>query len=59
MQALELEEIYEALARQIDAVPAARRELFFAKLALLLTQELGDADRALALIQSAAKHLDT
>lgn len=59
MQPLELEEIYEALARQIDAVPAERRELFFAKLALLLTQELGDANRALALIRSAARHLET
>lgn len=54
MTPVELEEIYEALADKIDDVPSDKRELFLAKLALLLVQELGDASRMTAIIDEAA-----
>lgn len=54
----EVETVYEALARQIDATPPDRRELFLAKLALLLAHELGDATRVTHLVTEAAQSLD-
>ena len=45
-----LETVYEAMARAVDAVGPAQAELYLAKLALALADELGDADRALAAI---------
>ncbi len=54
----EVETVYEALARQIDATPPNLRELFLAKLALLLAHELGDATRVTHLVAEAAQSLD-
>lgn len=47
----DLELVYEALALAIDAVDPAARELYLAKLALALADTLGDAPRALAVIE--------
>ena len=52
-----LETVYEALARQLDALPESQRELYLAKLALLFAQALGEAPRARALIAEAAENL--
>lgn len=49
----ELEVVYDALAQAIDAVPAAKRELFLVKLALLAANELENAERFNALIAQA------
>lgn len=54
----EVERVYEALASRLDAVPPEKRELFLAKLALLMAHELGDAARACTLISDAARDLD-
>lgn len=56
MTASHVETVYEALAEGIDAA-GPEAELFLAKAALLLARELGDADRAVALIASARRHL--
>ncbi|SDE69083.1 hypothetical protein [Ruegeria marina] len=54
----EVETVYEALALNLDAVGATRRELFLAKLALLLSYDLGDADRVCLRIEEAARNID-
>ena len=54
----DVERVYEALAAKIDVVGAEKSELFLAKLALLLSHELGDAARVLELIEDASRHLD-
>ena len=53
MNPRDVETVYEALAKGVDAA-GPRSELFLAKAALLLARELGDAARAMALIESAA-----
>ena len=58
MTQAELETVYEALAAAIDRAGTEKAELLLAKLALLLTQELGDAPAALAAIAQAERHLD-
>lgn len=54
-----LELVYEELAVALDAIPATKRELFLAKLALLLAQELGDAEQVRTHIAAALTNLDT
>lgn len=56
----DLERVYEALADQLDAVETggANRELYLAKLVLLLAHETADADRVLAHVAAAAANLD-
>lgn len=49
----DLEGFYSALSDAIDAVGPQREALMLAKLALLLAHELGDAERAQALIAEA------
>lgn len=46
----DLERVYEAMAEAVDAVGPERSELFLAKLALALADELGAADGCLAVI---------
>ncbi len=58
MTPAEVETIYEALANRLGELGAEKRELYLAKLALLMAHELGDAPRALALISEAAENLD-
>ena len=48
-----LEQVYDTLAEAIDRVPDGRGELFLTKLALLLSQELGDPKRIGELIEAA------
>lgn len=57
MSARDVETIYEALALGVDAA-GPEAEKFLAKAALLLARELGDAARAVSLIESAARNLE-
>lgn len=51
------ETIYFSLAESYDAVPPEKRELFLAKLALMLADEIGDSDRVRAAIATSQKNL--
>jgi hypothetical protein len=53
----DLEATYDRLAEAIDAAGADKSELMLVKLALLLAQDLGDADRVAALIAEAQADL--
>lgn len=53
----ELEQIYAALARQIDNVGPEQSTLYLAKLALLMAETWGDAAGARACISGAAQSL--
>ena len=53
-----LERLWEGLAEAIAAAGPEREALFLAKLALLLGRELGNPDRAEALIAAALRDLD-
>ena len=54
----EVETVYEALATTLDAIGADKRELYLAKLALLLSHDIGDAARACARIEEAARNME-
>lgn len=58
MAPADLEQIYERLAQQIDAVGEDMSELYLAKLALLLARQFGDVTIALQCIEDAAQSLD-
>lgn len=58
MNSADLEAVYEALARRIDAVGEEKSELYLAKLALLLAHRIGDKDAALEAIEQAAEALE-
>ena len=53
----QLESTYDLIAEAIDNAPAGTSELMLTKLALLLANELGDAARIEALVQSALADL--
>lgn len=59
MTPVELEKIYEALAEKIDDVPSDKRELFLAKLVLLLAQEISDESRVNELVIVAGANMET
>jgi hypothetical protein len=50
----DIEAVYEAIATQIDKVGPANAELYLAKLALLLANEIGDQRRALNFVTEAS-----
>ena len=52
-----VETIYEALATRLDAVGDQKRELFLAKLVLLLSHDLGQVDCVLRRIDDACNDL--
>ena len=54
----ELEPVYEELAAAIDRVGEGQAPLFLAKLVLMLAQELGDRERALAAIAACERNLE-
>ena len=58
MTPLDLEKVYDALAQSLDAVGPEKSELFLAKLALLLANDIGDSGRVLTLIEAAKCHLE-
>lgn len=58
MKPEDLETVYDALAGQLDSVPAEKRELYLAKLALLQAEAAGDVKAALDMIGAAALNLD-
>ncbi len=53
----EFETFYEAMADAIDAIAPEYTEVFLAKLCLAFGQEIGDRDKALALIDDCRKDL--
>lgn len=53
----ELEQVYDALASGIDRATPAKAELFLAKLALLLANELGSAAPVKQAIETALRDL--
>lgn len=58
MTPADLETVYEAMAEQLDAIDPGKRELFLAKLVLLLSNELADAERVRQRIAEAADNLN-
>ncbi|MCB1381462.1 MAG: DUF2783 domain-containing protein [Notoacmeibacter sp.] len=58
MSPADVETVYEALAETLDAIGPDKRELFLAKLALLLASEIGDPARVTLCISEAAANLD-
>jgi hypothetical protein len=50
----DIEAVYEVIATQIDKVGPANAELYLAKLALLLANEIGDQRRALKCVADAS-----
>ncbi|MCK7610850.1 DUF2783 domain-containing protein [Roseibium sediminicola] len=58
MTPADLETVYEAMAEQLDAIAPTKRELFLAKLVLLLSNDLADAERVRQCIAEAAGNLD-
>lgn len=58
MNPADLETVYENLAGQLDAIAQDRRELFLAKLALLLASDLDDVSQVRVRIEEAAANLD-
>lgn len=52
-----LEAVYDGLAETLDQAPPEKAELLLVKLALLLAQDLGDADRFAALARTALQDL--
>lgn len=57
MNPSDLETVYETLAEKLDAIGAENRELFLAKLALLMSHELGNVEQVLKLIELAGNHI--
>ena len=53
----DVECVYDALAETLDTIGPEKSELFLAKLALLLSHEIGNAARVLQLIAEATDHL--
>ncbi|MBD1547906.1 hypothetical protein [Roseibium aggregatum] len=53
----EFETFYEAMAEAIDAIAPEYTEVFLAKLCLALGQEIGEGEKALALIADCRKDL--
>ena len=53
----ELEAVYDLLSEAIDAVPEAQRELFLAKLALVLANMVGSPGQVAAAVKAAAANL--
>jgi hypothetical protein len=53
----ELETVYDLLSEAIDAVPAEQRELFLAKLALVLANMVGSPGQVAAAVKAAAANL--
>lgn len=58
MSPADLEAVYEAMAEQLDAIEAGKRDLFLAKLVLLLSNDLADSKLVRQRIAEAAGNLD-
>ncbi|WP_346894386.1 hypothetical protein [uncultured Roseibium sp.] len=57
MTSEEFEAFYEAMAEAIDTIAPDYTEVFLAKLCLAFGREIGDGERALALIADCRKDL--
>lgn len=57
MQFTDFETVYESVAQAIDRAGTDKREIFLAKLVLLLSQEIGDSARVLRAIEDCLKDL--
>lgn len=53
-----LEDVYAALAEGIDRHGPEKSEMFLAKVALLMADEIGDPERALSLIRDAQLNME-
>lgn len=58
MNPIDIEHVYGALAETLDKVGAEKSELFLTKLALLLSNEIGDAETVLGLVYMASINLN-
>jgi hypothetical protein len=58
MTPTDVERVYDAIAETLDTVGTEKSELFLAKLALLLSNELGDVEQVLSLINMASINLN-
>ena len=58
MKAAEIEIVYEALAKKIDAVGKDNSNIFLAKLVLLLAKDLKNLDKVLSKIDDASLDLN-
>lgn len=54
----DLESVYEALARQLDQVGEDKAALYLAKLALILSRQIGTAAPVLAAIETAGQSFE-
>jgi hypothetical protein len=59
MKQTNLETVYDTLALALDQAGPDHQDLLLAKLALLLAQDLGDADLVCQRIKEAAENLNT
>ncbi|WP_417677282.1 hypothetical protein [Roseibium sp.] len=57
MTSEEFETFYEAMAEAIDAIAPEYTEVFLAKLCLAFGREIGESEKALALIADCRKDL--
>jgi len=57
VEAKTIEDVYTALAEGIDRHGPEASEMFLAKVALLLAEEIGDADRVLRVIDDAQRNM--
>lgn len=55
----DLELVYEDLAKALDTVSDAEREIYLCKLALLMARDLGDLEQVRRMIHTARNHLQT
>lgn len=53
----ELEEVYESVAHAIDIAGAEKRDVFLAKLVLMLAKNIGDQAQVLGAIEDCLKDL--
>ena len=58
MKAAEIEIVYEALAKKIDAVGKDNLNIFLAKLVLLLAKDLKNLDKVLSKVDDASLDLN-
>ena len=58
MKAAEIEIVYEALAKKIDAVGKDNSNIFLAKLVLLLAKDLKNLDKVLSKVDDASLDLN-
>ncbi len=59
MTPAQVETIYEALAARLDRVSGSQRDLYLAKLVLLLARDVENVDVVLRRLEEAAENLES